>query len=226
LIAELLIVILGVFIALAIDERQKDTEEAARELEYLTQLITDLQTTEDLMAEQRISNSEMQDAAKNLLAAFEGEEHPAHHQTRKLLADMRFFYYPSPRVATAEALVSTGEFRLIKDKSIRVKVTDYLAYARDDHLAGVINRSERNRELLFQIFVLAQSYGISPGHYKGLDNASSEPNTSAFFADPKAYIYVAGYVENKVILVVNYADALSVETRNLREALEKYVSSM
>ena len=58
LIAELLIVILGVFIALAIDAWSKDTEDTARESEYLTQLIRDLQTTEDLVADTRISNAE------------------------------------------------------------------------------------------------------------------------------------------------------------------------
>jgi len=68
LIAELFIVILGVFIALAIDEWQTDTEDSARETEYLAQLIGDLQTTEDLMADVRSTNSDMQDAAKKAIS--------------------------------------------------------------------------------------------------------------------------------------------------------------
>jgi hypothetical protein len=225
LFAELLIVILGVFIALAIDEWREDIEESARESEYLTQLIRDLQTTEDLMQETILDAPNAQRAEKILLAAFESEQRPDLDQTRELMASMRFFGYPSPKVSTAEGMVSTGEFRLIQDRSIRSKVTDYLAFARDDHMSGVIDRSERNRELLFQFYVLAQSYGISPGHYKGQYTVSSEPNILAFFADPKAYIYLAGYIENRDILLGWYAESLAEETKDLREALEEYVSS-
>ena len=225
LFAELLIVVLGVFIALAIDEWREDIEESARETEYLAQLIRDLQTTEGLMQETIRTAPDSQAAARILLRGFESEQHPDLDQTRDLMASMRFFGYPSPKVSTAEGMVSTGEFRLLQDRSIRSKVTDYLAFARDDHMSGVIDRSERNRELLFQFYILAQSYGISPGQYRGQYSVSSEPDISAFFGDPNAYIYLAGYIENRDILLGSYAEALAEETRNLREALEKYASS-
>ncbi len=225
LVAELVVVILGVLIALAIDEWRKNVEESARESQYLTQLIRDLQTTERLMQETIRDAPDAQGAARLLLEGFETEQHPDLERTRELMASMRFFGYPSPKVSTAEGMVSTGEFRLIQDRSIRSRVTDYLAFARDDHMSGVIDRSERNRELLFQFFILAQGYGISPGHYKGQYIASSKPDVSAFFADPKAYIYLAGYIENRDILLGPYAENLIDETRGLREALEEYVAS-
>lgn len=225
LIAELVVVILGVLIALAIDEWREDVEESVRESEYLIQLISDLQTTERLMQDTLLEAQDVQAAARILLGGFESEQHPDLEQTRGLMASIRFFGYPSPKVSTAEGMVSTGEFRLIQDRSIRSKVTDYLAFARDDHMSGVIDRSERNRELLFQFFILAQSYGISPGHYKGQYANSSEQNVSAFFADPKAYIYLAGYIENRDILLGPYAENLLDETRGLREALEIYAAS-
>jgi len=96
-------------------------------------------------------------------------------------------------------MVSTGDILLIKDRRIR--------------------------ELLFQIYVVAQKYGISPNHYKGQYNVSSELSTSDFFADPKAYVYLASFVENKEILLESYANNLSIETKGLRGALEKYTSS-
>lgn len=224
LAAELLIVILGVLIALAIDEWREDAENAAREAEYLTQLIRDLQSTEELIETAKSSGSGPQGAARTLLAAFESEMRLDVAQTRKLMADMRFFYYPNPKISTADAMVLTGEFRLIKDRSIRTKVTDYRAFARDDHISGVIDRSERNRELLFQFFLIAQSYGISPGHHKGQYSDSSEPDISSFYADSNAYVYLTGYIENKDILLGSYADNLLDEIRDLREALEQYAS--
>lgn len=224
LIAELFIVILGVFIALAIDEWREDIDESARELEYLTQLIRDLQTTEDLMNEAKDTGLAYQGAAKKLLAAFESEKRLDLDQTRQLLADMRFFYFPAPKSSTAEGMVATGEFRLIKDRSVRAKVTDYVSFVHD-HNASIIDRSERARELLFQVYILAQTYGISPGHFKGHHSTLSEPDTPAFFADPKAYIYLAAFIENKDIILGPYANELSKVAQELREVLEQYISS-
>lgn len=89
-------------------------------------------------------------------------------------------------------------------------------------------REERHRELHFKILVFAQSYGISPSHWKGIAYTATgqavEPDVEAFFDDGEAYAHVAAFVDNRAILSGDYLEKLDAEAKRLRETIETYLS--
>jgi len=89
-------------------------------------------------------------------------------------------------------------------------------------------REERHRELHFKILVFAQSYGISPSHWKGIAYTATgqavEPDVEAFFDDGDAYTHVAAFVENRTVLSGYYQEWLNIEAKRLRETIEIYLS--
>lgn len=227
-LAELIVIIAGVLIALGIDEWRGNLEDAALEKQYLRQLIADLRSTEEQLANANSGNAPFEKAANELLAAFEIKDRPNLEVVRRMLSEMALLEGPVPQISTAESMVSAGDLGLVNDPSVRAQITRYLSFARDQWLFPLYQREERHRELHFRILVFAQTHGISPSHWKGHVNTATGPgggpDIEAFFDNAEAYAHVAAFVENRAILSW-YQEMLDAEAKHLRESLEKYLSS-
>lgn len=227
-LAEFIVIVAGVLIALGIDEWRERNQEYELEEQYLMQIVTDLRATEEQQATANSDNAPFRDAANALRAAFESDTYPEKEKIRVWLTEMRYLGWPDPIVATLESMVLTGDLRLVRDPNVRSQMTEYLSYARDSWQVPINQRVERHRELHFQIMLLAQVHGISPSYWNGPYRASTDggeiQDVAAFLADPRAYIYVASFAENRDIFV-GYRQTLIDKARLLREALETYVSA-
>jgi hypothetical protein len=228
-VAELIVIVVGVLVALGIDEWRENLDNAALEKQYLSQLINDLASTAQHLAKDSSENAPSEKAANELLAGFEEKDRLDLEDVRQLLTDMQPLVGTVPQLSTAESMVTAGDLRLVRDPIIRAQISQYISFARDEWLVPLYQREEQHRLLSFRIRVIAQSYGISPSHWKGRANRAIGPNSGtdvdAFFGDAEAYAYVAAFTENRAIMSSYYSERLAVEAKTLRESLETYLSS-
>lgn len=123
--AEYLIVVLGVLTAVALNAWWGERQDRASERAYLGQLAADLQETERRFAEadQRVAFAD--EGRTRLLHAF-WEPDASPKDSVLSWADVAA-YYEDPRsvLGTVTALLSTGDFNLVRDDSIRSAVTGF-----------------------------------------------------------------------------------------------------
>jgi hypothetical protein len=129
--AELLIVVFGVLIALAAQGWWQRRENASREHAYLRQLSTDLARTVSRMDSADSAMRMSDDATVNLLRSFRSNPYLPDDSIRSWLVLFAFYQHAAPVTATAEALVSTGDLRLIRDEKLRSAITAYLGESRN-----------------------------------------------------------------------------------------------
>jgi hypothetical protein len=223
-LAELIVIVAGVLIALAIDQWRGNIDKVNLEQEYLEQLAADLQTTVGEMAAAADINAAAEAAAGQLLAAFENGEPVELETIRQLLSEINTLDDPVPVLGTLEALISTGDLRLMRSSKTRSEITRYLARGRDYWLFPIYQIEQRHRELCFRITTLAEMYGISPSHrggrFRGQSGPASGPNVAAFLGDSEAYSHAARLVEIKASLA-RFRSAMSAEAAELLKTLER-----
>jgi hypothetical protein len=216
--AEFIVIIVGVLVALAIDEWRGTLQDEEREQEYLAQLAADLQATEDMFVAAAELNAPWERAARQLAEIFE-RGGPADAETvRQLLADARAFNNPVPVLGTAEALVSTGDLRLIRNPNVRSEITRYLSRMRDYFLFPIYQLEEQHRNIYMNVDLLAQKYGITPGHRLGPAKRLQNADINGFLADPESYVYVVRFAELKEG-VADIRDVMSDDAATLRSLL-------
>ena len=104
---EVFVVIIGILIALGIDEWREDVEDAKIVREYIHQLIGDLRATEQLVADNAQFNDAGDTAAIQLLTLFGGEESVEPEEISELFRGASNFSNPVPVLGTVEAMVVT-----------------------------------------------------------------------------------------------------------------------
>ena len=217
-VAEFVVIIVGVLVALAIDEWRDTLQAEEREQEYLQQLAADLQTTQDMFAGAAEDNAQSESAARRLVEIFENDADVEIDEVRRLLTEARYFNNPVPILGTAEALVSTGDLRLIGNPRIRSELTRYLSRSRDFWLFPLYQMEEQHRNIYMNIILLAQRYGITPAREQGPAAQVGNPDLEGFLADSDAYVYVARYARLKSG-VASMRDAMSEEAGELATLL-------
>ena len=219
--AEFVTIVAGVLIALAIDEWRGEIKDANLELQYLGQIIVDLQATEKEIAEAADRDTAPEYAAQRLLAAFEDAKLVSRQEARQWLSEMRLFNTPIPVLGTVEALIFTGDLRLVRNASVRSDITQYLSSSQN-RIGRFFQYEELSRNLYTQILILAQTHGITPAHRSGLSHEVSgteaEVEFAVFFANPEAYALVERFVANKSRMA-SHRDSMATEAAKLRESL-------
>ncbi|HEX6745817.1 MAG TPA: hypothetical protein VF092_00780 [Longimicrobium sp.] len=126
LAAELTIVVAGILIALAIQNRVNARADRDREREYLRELRADLLETERVVMRDDSIHRPRDRAGTMLLHAFFTPERPPKDSVLVWAITATWYETPRPILGTAEALVSTGDLSLLRDYSLRSAVTAYL----------------------------------------------------------------------------------------------------
>lgn len=223
-LAELLVIVIGILIALAIDAWRQGIATSKVEQQYLQQLVTDLKATEEGMHEVSAELSEYDEVARDFAAMFESDHIADLGDVRDALSVIRFMDNPVPVLATSDALVSTGDLRLISNSEIEAAVAQYLARGRDYWLVPLYQREERHRESVFRLNLLAGRYGISPGYRPGMsrnpEDSTGFPDLKGFLSDSDAYAYASRLAEDREILR-GYRDGMASEASELRRLVEK-----
>jgi hypothetical protein len=218
--AEVLIIITGILIALAIDEWRQNNENNNIEREYVQQLITDLETTEESITESSTEASAGDESIGKLVDAFRTDESISSERLIGLIYGSGGYYNPAPILGTIDALVATGDLRLIRDESTRSAITQYLSYSRDVLLTPIYDLEERYGENVKELLSLAAADGILYSQGR-LDLArGTRPDVEAFLANRQAYVLVLGMVELRGHFAW-YRDQVYSTAKELRERLEE-----
>ena len=178
LAAEFAIIVLGVLVALGVDDWRSGQADLKREAYFLGSLIEDLEA--DIVDFQAAhANAQARVAAALFVISEVGAQRPAASRRQSIGTSTAFTPEPDapiPRDLTAglqqlatvanfdiatgthDEILSTGSFRLIRSESIRRGISKYYAFAG--------NRSEadnRIREALFQYYEELRLAGLAPG---------------------------------------------------------------
>ena len=223
LAAELLVIVVGVLVALAIDEWRENVEDARTAAEYLHQLVADLESTERQMIDAGEVNGVSESATRKLVAAFEGRESTLLSDVRQLLTEVEVFDNPVPVLGAAEALMSTGDLRLIGDATTRLEITSYLSRSRDYFLVPLYQHEEVHRDLILQLYKLAQQYGISPQDSGGHAHGGKESDVSSFLASSEAYAVTLRLAKIKSDMAW-YRQSVGADSSKMRQSLELLIA--
>lgn len=130
--AEYLIVVLGVLTAVAINVWWGERQDRAREQSYLRQLAADLRETEALLADaDGFMESHAHRTDTELLRSFGSSQRPPADSVLRWVTFSSYWRSPRPVLATAQALVATGDLTLLRDDSLRSAVTAYVDASQD-----------------------------------------------------------------------------------------------
>ena len=124
--AEYLIIVTGVLTAAAVNAWWQGRQEVTQERSYLVQLVEDLRQTERIMTLADSAELRASRAIGRLERAFYLSERPPRDSLLMWIYGSSWIRPVRPVLGTAEALVSTGDLRLIRDDSLRAAVTAYL----------------------------------------------------------------------------------------------------
>ena len=224
ILAELFVIVAGILLALAIDEWREDIENKGVEREYILQLIIDLRSTEELIASVIELNASTDAAASRLLAIFESGKSIEPEEVRQLLGEVFDFDNPVPVLGTADALVATGDLRLIRDSKIRAEITRYLSHTRDYLLVPIYDLESEYRAHYARITIIAAANGVLPTSPNVEGQIHQVPNVGAFLADAEAYAEVLRFLSSREQFKY-YRTSLASEAATTRELLEGYMHS-
>jgi cell division protein ZapA (FtsZ GTPase activity inhibitor) len=217
-ILELVLIVAGILIALAIDQWREGIDEAKRADVFLQQLVSDLASTEKQMADAADRTLESEQLAENIVNAFESGHIPTIAELRDWLAKTQYVNNPVPVLGTAEALVSTGDLRHIAQSQARSNITGYLSRSRDFWLVPLYNLEEFHADLYHELLTIADEYGITPSHRKGRIERTEDKDIYGFFASSRAYVAAAKLSETKHAMA-GYRRGMAQEARELKESL-------
>lgn len=226
LIAELFIVVAGILIALGIDEWRAKIADTDLEKIYLEQLIADLEETERKMANasQHQVTKVGQAAAESLLTAFENPEVAELDRINQLLIEMAGFSNPVPVLGTFEALIATGDLKLIRNAEIRSAITLYLSRARDFYLVPLYQYEDDYHDHLFRLTRIALAYGLTPPGRESKRRRNIDPDIRGFLVDTDAYAEIVFLARTRRGAFANYRTRVAANAKELRQLLKSSVS--
>jgi hypothetical protein len=233
LVAELAVIVLGVLIALALDAWYGRVVDARDEQTYLSQLIEDLRETERQMHAAAARTRPAEESARSLVRALRDVAEPEADSIRIWLTRAQGFDNPVPVMGTAEALVSTGDLRLVDNAEVRAAVTRWLSRSRDFWLVPLYQLEDQHRAIQAELLAIADRTGLEPlargllplaGQARRPDRPPFQSDVRAFVGDPSAYSLLASLAETKGAMS-RFRSAMAAEARELRTVLEPLLSS-
>lgn len=125
-LAEFLVVVAGILVALALSSWAQDQRDHEREQSYLRQLNVDLEASEKILAEAEEFTRLRAEASARVLHRFWRDDLSVDDSTRQDIALPRTTGRFNPVLGTASALMSTGDLNLIRDDALRSQLVTFL----------------------------------------------------------------------------------------------------
>jgi hypothetical protein len=127
LVGEFMVIVVGVLVALAVDSAAANRQEQRRASEYVTWILTDLRATADpLSAAIRIDEG-IDSASAQLLRTLGRSPLPGPDSLIDIFGRLTPTAVLDPLVATVDALVESGDLRLLADPATRLALLKYRA---------------------------------------------------------------------------------------------------
>ncbi|RLD70725.1 MAG: hypothetical protein DRJ10_20090, partial [Bacteroidetes bacterium] len=125
-IGEILLVVIGILVALQINNWNEQRKERQKEQSFLKQLLEDFSESEKRMNTTQMFFLEIAISSSFVVKAFWEPEKYSHQEIASQMGNPLRSDRKRPILATIEALVSTGDLNLILSDSIRSHLLSYL----------------------------------------------------------------------------------------------------
>ena len=221
---EVVIVILGVVIGFQITAWGQSRSDGSKEKIYLLQLENDIQQTIDnLHAIDGVMASRELASAK-LLRAFQLPSPPPRDSLLIWVYELQAGAVPSPAMRTVEALISTGDLRLLRNDSLQIRITEYAEFIeeKENYLRGNSSRASGSlRELERHVdFLEVERSRIEQGRegndwLSGIENSPFPEGASqaafpldvqSFLRDREAYFHANHIYQGNHYVMLNRRD--------------------
>lgn len=124
--AEFLVVVTGVLVALALQSWWEQREHTRRERGYLQHLRADLLRTREIIQRANATLGGSDSAGSKLVRAYHTDGFNSRDSIFVWFFRASTYEAPTPITATADALISTGDLRLLSNDTLRSAISDYL----------------------------------------------------------------------------------------------------
>ena len=143
---DLLIVIVGVFIAIEVANWNEARHERNEERRYYSQLLVDLKDDLDSLSGAARRARLHDEAAEQVLAKLRGKPPPGISPVRlaKAIHYAGFIYLPKPARGTYDELISTGNLGLLRDQQIKSHIADYYGEFDDNRQWDVLLHGQQS----------------------------------------------------------------------------------
>jgi hypothetical protein len=140
-ISELLIVVVGILIALSLNNWREDTANKNKEQYYLKSLKTDFEQSLASLTEILNQNKESDLAIKKVLAAIhKGYSKPTVDTVKKSFRKLFGFNRFVPASGTYKEIISTGSLQILRDNELRIALSSW---------EDMITRNQQLEEVMF-----------------------------------------------------------------------------
>ena len=140
-ISELLIVVVGILIALSLNNWREDNANKNKEQYYLNSLRTDFEQSLASLTEILNQNKESNLAAKKVLAAIHnGYSNSAVDTVKKVFRKLFGFNRFVPASGTYKEIISTGSLQILRDNELRIALSSW---------EDMITRNQQLEEVMF-----------------------------------------------------------------------------
>ena len=140
-ISELLIVVVGILIALSLNNWREDNSNKNKEQYYLNSLRTDFEQSLASLTEILNQNRESDLAAKKVLAAIHnGYSSSAVDTVKKVFRKLFGFNRFVPASGTYKEIISTGSLQILRDNELRIALSSW---------EDMITRNQQLEEVMF-----------------------------------------------------------------------------
>ena len=221
---EVVIVILGVVIGFQITTWGQSRSDGSKERVYLLQLENDIERTIDNLhlIDHVMASREL--ASAKLLRAFQRPSPPPRDSLLIWVYELQAGAVPSPTMRTVEALISTGDLRLLRNDSLQIRITEYAEYIeeKENYLRGNSSRYGGSlRELERHVdFLEVERSRIEQGRegndwLSGIENSPFPEGASrtafpldvqSFLRDRDAYFHVHHIYQGHHYVMLNRRD--------------------
>ena len=224
-LVEVAVVVLGVVIGFQVTAWGQARADEAKEQAYLRQLAADLQQTEQAADRLTAQMIPFERAPRRLVQAYYLPETPPRDSVIAWASVVPVYFPTRPVLATAEALVSTGDLALIRDDSLRIAIAAYLEESRSSivSLNGWEESLRRHTSDYAQSVDIARVFAeqIGPAALDSLDRADDwmamvPPGVSVDPVDVDAYVR-DGRLHRLLTMIVADKDNMGINRREIRQ---------
>ncbi|MFP4845289.1 DUF6090 family protein [Winogradskyella sp. PE311] len=159
-VGEIILVIIGILIALGINDQNDQRKNNASEAKYYCKILDDFEADKILREELKLEVDKKVRLSKELMLELASGEKDKRFLVNKFLKACRNNTYV-PRKTTYQDLVSTGNMKLLRDESIRNSLIEFYSQL-DNKLISL----EENREELIKEFYKILNTSIDFGAYE------------------------------------------------------------
>jgi len=159
LLGEFVVIVVGVLMALWVDELREARDNAALEIEYLESFVTDLEADLAQFDETEAWMRRSEAAAATVLALYQGSP-PTENAADLVMAVETAGWQAWPAITrnTIDDLRSTGNLRLIRDRSLRRAIAAYYTI-----IENVTIPNANMRERIWAEYDARVQYVLGPG---------------------------------------------------------------